>query len=139
MALNGLTGSGKGGAWSVHPIEHELSAYYDLTHGVGLAILTPAWMRHILNKNNVEKFCEYAVNVWHLPVSDDKFRLAHQGIDATEDFFSSLGIPMTLSAVGIDESKFEVMAKRAVELGALQYAYVPMNERDVIEILKACT
>jgi alcohol dehydrogenase YqhD (iron-dependent ADH family) len=138
LALNGLTGSGKGGAWSVHPIEHELSAYYDLTHGIGLAILTPAWMRHILNKSNVDKFCEYAVNVWHLHLSDDKFRLAHQGIDATEDFFSSLGIPMTLSAVGIDESKFDVMAKRAVELGALQNAYVPMNEKDVVEILKAC-
>lgn len=41
-------------------MEHELSAYYDITHGVGLAILTPRWMRYILNEHTVEKFAEYA-------------------------------------------------------------------------------
>jgi len=138
LALNGLTGSGKGGSWSVHPIEHELSAYYDLTHGIGLALLTPAWMRHILNVQTVDKFAEFAVNVWHLPVIGDKFKLAHQGIDATEEFFRSLGIPMTLSEVGIDESKFQLMAERAVQLGALQHAYVPLSVNDVLAILKAC-
>ena len=38
-------------------MEHELSAYYDITHGVGLAILTPRWMRYILNEHTVEKVC----------------------------------------------------------------------------------
>ena len=56
MALNGLTGSGKVGAWSCHPMEHELSAHYDITHGVGIAILTPSWMRYILNDETVDKF-----------------------------------------------------------------------------------
>ena len=138
LALNGLTGSGKGGSWSVHPIEHELSAYYDLTHGIGLAILTPAWMRHILNIETVDKFVDYALNVWHLPKIDDKFKLALQGIEATEDFFKSLGIPMSLSEVGINNERFEMMAERAVELGYLHYSYVPLNVQDVIEILNAC-
>jgi len=138
LALNGILGSGKNGAWSVHPIEHELSAYYDLTHGIGLAILTPPWMRHILNEDTVDKFCEYGVNVWKLPSDMPRFDLANAAIDATETFFESLKIPMTLHEVGIDESKFEVMAKKAVELGGLAYAYVPMNEKDVIEILEAC-
>ena len=66
MGLNGLCGSGKPGAWTCHPIEHELSAFYDITHGVGLAILTPRWMRYVLNENTVDKFAEYARNVWHL-------------------------------------------------------------------------
>lgn len=138
LALNGILGSGKNGAWSVHPIEHELSAYYDLTHGIGLAILTPPWMRHILNEDTVDKFCEYGVNVWKLPSDMPRFDLANAAIDATETFFESLKIPMTLHEVGIDESKFEVMAKKAVELGGLPYAYVPMNEKDVLEILEAC-
>jgi len=138
LALNGILGSGKNGAWSVHPIEHELSAYYDLTHGIGLAILTPPWMRHILNEDTVDKFCEYGVNVWKLPSDMPRFDLANAAIDATETFFESLKIPMTLHEVGIDESKFEVMAKKAVELGGLAYAYVPMNEKDVIEILEEC-
>ncbi len=138
LALNGLTGSGKGGSWSVHPIEHELSAYYDLTHGIGLAILTPAWMRHILNDQTVAKFTEYAINVWHLPNSVDPFKLAHDGINATEHFFKSLGIPMSLHEVGIDASKFEIMAQRAVELGKLDEAVVPLKVSDVLAILKAC-
>jgi len=136
LALNGITGSGKGGSWSVHPIEHELSAYYDLTHGIGLAILTPHWMRHILNKNTVDKFCEYGINVWHLPVDSDKFKLANQAIDATEDFFRSLDIPMSLREVGINQEKFELMATRAVELGGLSGAYVPLDTKDVLSILE---
>lgn len=138
LALNGLTGSGKNGSWSVHPIEHELSAYYDLTHGIGLAILTPSWMRHILNDTTVDKFVDYALNVWHLPQSEDKFKLAHDGINATETFFKSLGIPMTLHEVGIDKTRFDQMAQRAVQLGGLQYSYVPMTPDDVLAILNAC-
>ena len=138
LALNGLTGSGKNGSWSVHPIEHELSAYYDLTHGIGLAILTPSWMRHILNESTLDKFVDYALNVWHLPPSEDKMTLAHDGINATEAFFKSLGIPMTLHEVGIDDAKFKQMAHRAVELGGLQFSYVPMTAQDVEAILKAC-
>jgi len=138
LALNGLTGSGKNGSWSVHPIEHELSAYYDLTHGIGLAILTPSWMRHILSDATVDKFVDYATNVWHLPQSLDKFKLAKDGINATEAFFKSLGIPMTLHEVGIDKARFEPMAQRAVQLGGLQYSYVPMTPDDVLAILNAC-
>lgn len=138
LALNGLTGSGKPGAWSCHPIEHELSAYYDITHGVGLAILTPSWMRYILNEDTVNKFCEYAVNVWHMPVEEDKFALANKAIDATENFFKECGIQMTLRELGIDDSKFKAMAEAAVKNGGLQYAYVPLNEEDVYKILGMC-
>lgn len=138
MALNGLTGSGKAGAWSCHPMEHELSAHYDITHGVGLAILTPSWMRYILNDNTVDKFVEYATNVWHMPLKEDKFALANEAIDATENFFKQCGIPMTLREVGIDDSKFKEMAKAAVEHGGLNYAYVPLNEEDVYKIFGMC-
>lgn len=138
LALNGMTGAGKGGSWSVHPIEHELSAYYDLTHGIGLAILTLPWMRHILSDTTVDKFVEYAVNVWKITPSADKFETAKAGINATEAFFKQLHIPLTLKEVNIDDSKFEVMAQRAVDLGRLEYAYVPLSVDDVIAILKAC-
>ncbi len=138
LALNGMTGAGKGGSWSVHPIEHELSAYYDLTHGIGLAILTLPWMRHILNEATVDKFSDYAVNVWRITPSADKFETAKAGINATDAFFKQLNIPLTLKEVNIDDSKFDVMAKRAVELGRLEYAYVPLSVNDVIAILNAC-
>jgi alcohol dehydrogenase YqhD (iron-dependent ADH family) len=138
MALNGLTGSGKPGAWTCHPIEHELSAFYDITHGVGLAILTPRWMRYILSETTVDKFVDYAINVWHLEPNDDKFALANSAIDATEKFFEDCGIPMTLSEIGIDKANFEKMAKAAVEHGGLSDAYVSLNEEDVYKILEMC-
>ena len=138
MALNGLCGSGKPGAWSCHPIEHELSAFYDITHGVGLAIVTPRWMRYILSENTVDKFVDYAINVWKLENKDHKFALANEAIDLTEKFFKDCGIPMTLRKVNIDETHFDEMAKGAVEHGSLADAYVPLNEADVKKILEMC-
>lgn len=135
QALNGLASAGKGGAWTCHPIEHELSAFYDITHGVGLAIVTPRWMRYILSENTVEKFAEYARNVWNCQ-EEDNWKAANYGIDATEEFFRDCGIPMTLSEVGIDDSKFEAMAEDAVKFGGLGRAYVALDKDDVLEILK---
>lgn len=138
LALNGILATGKSFMWSCHYIEHELSAYYDITHGAGLAVITPKWMRYILSDSTVDKFCDYAVNVWGFEKSEDKFKLANQGIDATEEFFSNIGLPSKLSEFGIDDTKFEIMAKKAVEIGHLKKAYVPLEENDVINILKMC-
>lgn len=137
QALNGLISSGKGGAWTCHPIEHELSAFYDITHGVGLAIVTPRWMRYILNDDTVGKFCEYGRNVWNITTADP-YECANKAIDATEEFFAECGIPMTLTELGIDDSKIAVMAADAVKFGGLGNAYVPLNEKDVENILRAC-
>lgn len=137
QALNGLIASGKGGAWTCHPIEHELSAFYDITHGVGLAIVTPRWMRHILSDATVERFVQYAGNVWGIEEADP-YRCANMAIDATEQFFRDCGIPMTLTQLGIDESKFDVMAADAVRFGSLSHAYVELKEEDVVKILKEC-
>ena len=49
--------------WSVHPIEHVVSAFYDITHGVGLAILTPAWMKYVLNENTKLRPARFAGGV----------------------------------------------------------------------------
>ncbi len=138
LALNGLVGAGKPGSWTCHPIEHELSAFYDITHGIGLAIVTPRWMRHILNEQTVGKFVAYAKNVWHLPEMTDPFAYANAAIDATEEFFKNCGIPMTFSEIGINEEHFEVMAEKAVRIGGLGEAYVPLTKEDVISILNMC-
>ncbi len=137
MALNGLTNCGKSGAWSCHPIEHELSAYYDVTHGVGLAIVTPRWMRYILSDKTVDKFVQYAVNVWQMEPSEDKYALANAAIDATEQFFLDCNIPMTLPEIGIDDSKLRLMADDTAKYNNLAAAYVPMTADDVYNILVA--
>ncbi|MGP1576455.1 MAG: iron-containing alcohol dehydrogenase [Treponema sp.] len=113
-AINGLLGNGKATMWSAHPMEHELSAFYDITHGTGLAILTPHWMRHVLNGNTVHKLAAYGMNVWGLPADADVYKTANAAIDKTSEFFASLGIPMTLHEAGIGAEHLKEMAERAV-------------------------
>lgn len=138
LACNGLLSLGSQyGGWSCHAIEHELSAFYDLTHGVGLAIVTPQWMRHVLNEETVDRFVQYGKEVWGLEEQEDRFETAEAAIAKTEDFFRSLGIAMHLSEVNIDETHFDEMAERAVKNGFLEYAWVPLEASDVRAILEA--
>lgn len=138
LAISGLNGLGKGNAWSCHSMEHQLSAYYDVTHGAGLAVLTPAWFRYVLSENTVDKFVEYGVNVWNIDSSLDKFEIANTAIDKTVSFFNSLNLPKTLGDLGIDtEEHFDIMAEKSADEG-LEYAYVPLNKQDVINIYKSC-
>ncbi len=138
IALNHLFTFGKGGGWSIHPIEHELSAFYDITHGVGLAILTPAWMRYVLSENTVKRFAVYARNVWDVTCEDDQ-TAAEIGIDRTEEFFKSLGMPTTLSEVGIGDELLTKMSFEAVRTSSLSTrAYVKLSASDVERIYRNC-
>ncbi|MBR3227712.1 MAG: iron-containing alcohol dehydrogenase [Erysipelotrichaceae bacterium] len=125
--------------WPCHAMEHELSAYYDITHGVGLAILTPRWMRYILKKDPTceWRFVRFAKNVWGLE-GDDEHELALKGIQALEDFFKENGIPMTLSELGISDEHFRAMAEHANKGGRLTNAFVPLDADDIVEIYKDC-
>lgn len=136
LAINGLLSYGKETEWSVHAMEHELSAFYDITHGVGLAILTPNWMEFALNEQTVDKFVEYAVNVWGIEMKEDKFTVACQAIQKTRNFFESLELPLTLKEVGIMEEKFEAMANKAIMRGQLGH-FRPLDAQDIISIYKA--
>ena len=140
LACCGMPGYGKENhPWSCHAMEHELSAFYDITHGVGLAILTPRWMEHILNDHTVGRFAKFARNVWGLEdESGDQYVLARKGIQALYDFLKGNNIPMTLTEIGIGEEYFERMAEDAVTYGRLANAYVPLTNEDVVAIFKAC-
>lgn len=136
LAINGLLSYGKRVKWSTHPIEHELSAFYDITHGVGLAILTPNWMEYVLDDNTVDNFVEYGVNVWEIDKNEDKYSIAHKAIDKTREYFISLGIPSTLKEVGICEDKLEEMAKAATQYGSVG-SFKSLDTEDVLNIYKA--
>jgi len=138
MALNHLLTVGKGGAWSCHPMEHELSAYYDITHGVGLAILTPAWMKYVLNNKTVARFAMYAKNIWGIEDSNE-FAAAKRGIEKTIEFFKSLDMPTKLSEVGITSENFAKMAAEAVRVsGIAKRSYCLLGEEDIVKIYLSC-
>lgn len=135
-AINGLVGDGCSPAWCVHPMEHELSAFYDITHGEGLAILTPAWMEHVLSADTVALFAAYGRNVWGLTGTEDE-AVAREAIVRTREFFTqTMHMPATLREVGItDEKNFEVMAQKAAD--GCKGSFVPLSKDDIIEIYRA--
>ena len=123
--------------WPCHGMEHALSAYYDITHGEGLAIITPRWMRNILSEKTVHRFVKYGVNVFGIDSSLDKFEIAEKAIQATYDFFESIGIPMHLKEVGINESRLDEMAHHVAENEGLENAWAPLLEKDIADIFRA--
>ncbi|MGL4722032.1 MAG: iron-containing alcohol dehydrogenase [Desulfovibrionaceae bacterium] len=135
LALNGLLSYGKSATdWSTHMMEHELSAYYDITHAVGLAIITPAWMKYVLSEKTAYKFANYGRNIFSLE-GDSDMEIAKRAIEMTESFFISLGIPTKLHEVGIDSKDFEVMAKGATAHGPIGNMK-SLTKEDIISIYK---
>lgn len=140
IACSTITGYGKrAGGWPCHAIEHIVSAFYDLTHGVGMAILLPRWMRFVLEKEpkTTERFAHFARQVFGLSGADLP-ALARDGIDALEAFFRSTGIPMTFTECGIDRTHFTEMAKQASANIPPETAYVPLTAADIVELLNQC-
>ncbi|MBQ6956371.1 MAG: iron-containing alcohol dehydrogenase [Bacteroidales bacterium] len=121
--------------WPCHGIEHALSAYYDITHGEGLAIITPRWMRHILDDHTLPRFVKYGINVFGIDATLPEREIAERAIDETYRFFESIGIPMHLREVGIDDSRIGEMAHHIAVGEGLDQAYAPLSEKDIAEII----
>lgn len=139
LALNGLLACGIGKSWSCHPIEHALSAYFDVTHGTGLAIITPKWMKYILDDSTVDCFAQYGIGVFNIDASKDRYEIAKEAIEKTEKFlFETLEIPSTLHEIGID-SKYDEMAQEAVDSkGGVIKGFKPLIKEDILKIFEMC-
>ena len=138
LGCNGIYALGNSpSGWPLHGIEHALSAYYDITHGEGLAIITPRWMKHVLSERTVNRFVKYGVNVFGIDPALPKFEIANRAIEKTYAFFEEIGIPMHLRDVGIDETRIGEMAHHVAVNEGLENAYVPLSEQDVFDILTA--
>lgn len=143
LSHNGLTGIGRSGDWSSHFIEHELSGEYDVTHGAGLAVITPAWMKYTW-KNNPDLFVNWAVRVMNVdPSGKSEETIVAEAIAAFEDFCHSLGLPTRLSDMPeiketVSEETMWVMAKRVRitnedgTIGGLMH----LTAQDIVNIFK---
>lgn len=140
LAINGLISCGSKKAWSCHPMEHVLSAYYDVTHGAGLAMLTPKWMRYVLEEKTLDKFVTYGCEVWGIDSTLDKNEIANMAIDKTEAFFTSLDLPRTFAEINIPaDANLEEMAQSAVgSKGDAIDGYKRLRVQDVLNIYKMC-
>lgn len=136
MADNSILSNGNQIAvFGVHTMEHQLSGRFNTTHGVGLAILTPQWMRYVLSETTVGRFAHYGVTVWGIDQTLNQYEIAEKAIEATANFFKSLDIPQALTEIGVGSDQFEEMAQKAEEDGTA-YAWVPLYAKDIVEIYK---
>ncbi|MEG0076765.1 iron-containing alcohol dehydrogenase [Anaerorhabdus sp.] len=137
-AINGFVNGGKRQAWSCHPIEHEVSAIYDITHGLGLAILTPRWMEYCLNEKTVSKYVQFGVNVFGIDSTRPPMEIAKESIRLISDFFfKQLELKSTFKELSIDDTNFDIMAKKACKNSTIE-GFVPLNQEDIKKIYEMC-
>lgn len=128
LSHNDLTECGMEKDFATHKLEHELSAVYGVTHGAGLAALWASWARYVLPGHEA-RFAQYAVNVMHVtPDFGDLRETALEGIRRTEEFFRSIGMPVSISELlgrTVSDAEIDMLAERCsrggtIKVGAFQ-------------------
>ena len=128
LSHNDLTECGTEKDFASHRLEHELSGLFGVTHGAGLAAIWGSWARYVMDKH-LKRFVKYAVNVMGVTQDflDDR-ATALQGIEATEAFFRSIGMPVSIPELigreATDEEIKEMVRKASrdytITLGAME-------------------
>ena len=141
VAHNSMCGIGRLPDWSCHMIEHELSAFYDVPHGAGLTVLTPAWMKYVYEEN-IPLFAQFAIQVMGVePNTRNMKEIAEEGIRRLVRLYKAFHMPTTMSELGIpDDSRYEEIAKRAVYFDMMpdyRLGYMkPLSWEDIVKILQ---
>ena len=135
MAHNGILSCGRVGRgdFASHRLGHSLSLLFDVPHGASLSVMTPAWARYLYEDNPVP-FARLAENVFDIFDGSDEEK-AIDAIESLEDFFSSIGAPVTLRELDIDEAEIERIAENASKGGAFG-KLSKLEPEDVLEIYK---
>ena len=107
IAQNNTLGIGRTQDWATHLIGNELSAVFDTPHGVTISIIMPAWMKYV-SKKRTDRLERFAVKVFDVnPVNKTSFEIVNEGIEAVENFFKILNMPITFQEFEIPVNKME--------------------------------
>ena len=138
LAHNGLTGCGRENYLAVHQLEHAVSGLYDeVTHGAGLAVLYPAFIKYIY-KYNVERFATFFRNVFDVTEREDNL-VVLKGIEKMQEFFINIGMPTKLSEFNIPISKIDDLVNLCTYNGTRTIkSYIPLGDKEIKEIFKLC-
>jgi len=120
IAHNGSLGVGRLEDWASHRLEHELSALYDVTHGAGLAVILPAYMRYTLQED-VQRYRRLAVKVFEIKDKKNKpEKVARAGINALEAFFKNIGLPTSFDEIGAKKEDIDkLLEKLKINVGEI--------------------
>lgn len=136
LSHNGLTSAGRSFLMQVHQLEHEVSGMYpEIAHGAGLSAIWPSWARFIC-PHDVNRFARYAVNVWNIDMDfEDPMKTALAGIQATEDFYKSLDMPITLKELGVDPARIEELSVKCTNMGKRTLTGIlDLNKEEIMKI-----
>ena len=110
LAHNDICGCDRDQDWASHQIQHEIGAKYDSAHGAGLATVFPAWAKYVY-KHDIPRFVRFATKV--MGVDNDVFHpeeVALEGIRRIKAYFASLGMPTSLSELGVKDEDIKELA-----------------------------
>ena len=118
LAHNGLTGCGGIGDWSTHQLEHDLGGVYDIAHGAGLSAVWGSWARYVY-KENPKRFVQFAENVFGIEKIGTDEDVAIKGIEAMENFYKDIEMPISISETGINlsDKDVEILAEKCSNNG----------------------
>lgn len=134
LAHNGLCGCGRAEDWSSHGMEHELSALYGVTHGAGLAVVFPAYITYMAH-HKPEKAAQLATRVFDVEPTGSLSDDALEGVARMKQFFRSIGMPVTLAELGIDNPDIPRLVERLHRnKGEKMGAYLPLTANESTEI-----
>lgn len=139
LSHNGLTGLGGAGDWAPHQLGHELSGMFDIAHGASLATMWGHWA-HYVYKTKLSRFVRYANNVWNITGGSDE-ETALAGIQATVDYFKSIGMPTCFSEapeIGVQSDEvLKELAYRCTFEGARTIgSFRVLDGNDIYEVYK---
>ena len=138
ISHNDITGVGRVADFGPHQFEHELSGYYDVAHGAGLAAIWGAWARYVCNED-IMRFARYGVNVWGLEMDYiNPVNTAYKAIDVTEEYFSSIGMPITMHELlgfEVPDAVIEEMAQKCTNGNTRTIgSFKILNKEDIIKV-----
>lgn len=138
-ALNGFTFGPANQPFMCHYIEDEISAKYEVTHGLGLAIILPRYLQYCLNEQNAHIYSQFGCNVLGIDPDLPKMDVAKKSIERLKDFFfNTCGLQSKFSEIGIeDDSEFAQMAETACRGGVL-HGFTDLDKQDIINIYTMC-
>ena len=130
ISHNGITGLGRPFDFSVHGLGHELSGKFDVSHGASLATMWGWWAKYVRDVNP-GRFEKYAKEIWGVDGVD-------AGIEATVNFFKSIGMPTCFTELGIgiqSDDVIEAMANSCVFYGGRKVGnFLPLEKDDLAKI-----
>ncbi len=139
LSHNGLTGCGTGGGdWASHQLEHELGGMFDVAHGAGLAAVWGSWARYVMDAAP-ERFAKFAVNVMGVEPEAEKLKTAQKGIEAMEDFYRALDMPVCIGDMGIEltEEQMRELAEKCSHFGKRTIGCIKkLDQEDMYRIYK---